>query len=502
MKKTWGMKLGMLIVGCAMVANTTIAMAAPSVSETKDNISITKSAEWTQLDGKPNDASGNPYAKVSFKIDATNAPDQVVNVVSKAGDADIIIVLDNSGSMGAEFQAAKDAAADFAAQMIDTPGFNVRVGLVTMGSTGIRAVDFTSDKNKITTAIRTLQFDPVMWGTNFQEALYEAQLMLGESRVKNKLIVFQSDGVPEQCYKTVNCTTKTGADIALGANDSECAINQTNIIKSKFSDVGIATIGYTHATSNHSVLKEMCTKDTAGNKMFFEATARAQVTATLGNLANAFKSTERTFSQIITGNTLVDKVPDEYEIIESTIKSNDSTVTGKVDSAKNTVTFTWGQKLEKKVYELSFIIKLKKSKVPAEYISAKKEVYTNGTTIDVTKDSSGSAVFNYSISKQIPLKSPTLQLNESLFKVQSGAPIIENPEEGAPTVENPDEETPGAGTPGTDCSTPGAQTGSDLGTDETPKTADAFNMNVLFIMAAMAVVGGVTAVIIRKRRAF
>jgi hypothetical protein len=314
--------------------------------------------------------------------------------------------------------------------------------------------------------------------------------MLEESQVPNKLMVFQSDGVPEQCYKTVNCTNKTGADIALGSNDSQCALNQMNILKRKCPNVGVATIGYTHATSDHTVLKQMCTKDSAGNNMFYESTAQANVTAVLGNLASAFKKTENTFTQIITGNTLVDKVPTEYEIIESSLKSNDSTVKGSVNKCKNTVTFTWGQKLEKKVYELSFIIKLKKEKVPSCYISSKKEVYTNGTTIDISKDSAGSAVLNYGMSNQIALKSPTLPLDESLFKVATGAP----------TVGAPDSETPKAGAPTVDDKD--ANKAGTTASDATPKTADSFNLGMVLMVGAIALAGMVVVVIRRKRMSF
>ena len=479
------MKLGLLCLGAFVFCNSSLALAADTVTETKDNITVTKKAEWTTVDGKKADDSGNPYAKITFKVDATNAADQVVNVVTKAGDADIVIVLDNSGSMGTEFDAAKDAAAEFAEKMISIDNYNVRVGLVTMGSTGIRAVELTSDKNRITSAIRNLEFDPVMWGTNFQEALYETQNMLATSTAPNKLVVFQSDGVPEQCYKTNNCTNKTGTDVALGANDSECAINQTNILKRLYPNVKIATIGYTHATSNHDVLKQMASRDDLGNMMFFEATARAQVTAYLGNLSNAFRCTESTFNNIITGNTLVDKVPAEYSVVASSLKSSDSKVEGKINGENNLVTFTWKEKLEKKTYELSFIIKLKKNKVPAEYISENREVYTNGTTIDVTKDSSNSAIFNYGTSSKIALKSPTLKLDSSLFEVIT-VPEVAVPEADAPTS-NLDGSV-------------GDEKEDKKATDSTPATGDETNLTVLFIILGVAVVSMTAIGIVMKKK--
>jgi hypothetical protein len=488
----------LLVACCIAFFNTSVVYAAPTVTESKDNITVTKQAEWTEVDGKHTDNEGNPYAKISFKVNTTGASDKIVNVTTKAGDADIIIVLDNSGSMGTEFDAAKDAAADFAAKMIDIGTYNVRVGLVTMGSTGIRAVELTSDKNKITSAIKNLQFDPVMWGTNFQEALYETQNMLSTSTAPNKLVVFQSDGVPEQCYKTFNCTNKTGTDIAVGANDSECALNQTAVLKRMYPDVKLATIGYTHATSNHTVLKQMASTDASGNMMFFESTARAEVTAYLGSLADAFKDTGDTFSNIIVGNTLVDEVPSEYEILGSSFKTNDSKVVAKIDSAKNLVTFKWDQKLEKKVYELSFVIKLKKSKVPSNYITEKKEVYTNGKTIDVTKDSSNSAVFTYGSDGKIALKSPTLQLDESRFKVEVSAPSEPQNQDGAPQEDTTVGQQTDEGISQGDAT---VDEGDATTTDETPSTGDSFDMSVLYIMIGSGMILAIAcAVIIRKKR--
>lgn len=471
MGKLLKVKLGLLVASCIVASNVTMALAAESVTETKDNITITKQAQWSSLDGKKTDDKGNPYAQINFRIDTTNASDKVINVVTKAGDADVIIVLDNSGSMGKEFDAAKEAAADFATKMLDIDAYNVKVGLVTMGSTGVRAVEPTADKALITNTIKNLQFDPVMWGTNFQDALYQTQNMLGSSSAPNKLVVFQSDGVPEQCYKTVNCMKITGDNIATGKNDSECAINQTNILKKLYPDVKLATIGYKHGTSNHSVLKEMSSKDENGNMMFFEATARANVTQYLGSLADAFKSTQDTFNNIIAGNTLVDKVPSEYEIVASSIKTNDTKVVGKVDEAKNLVTFTWDQKIEKKVYELSFVIKLNSCKVPANYITEKREIYTNGTTIDVTKDSTNSAVFYYGSDGKIGLKSPTLKLEEDIIKVV-----------------------------GNGLNTADGQQAQVALVDKSPKTGDEFSMAILCAGIAAIVVGAVSYGVIRKRR--
>ena len=217
--------------------------------------------------------------------------------------------------------------------------------------------------------------------------------------------------------------------------------------------------------------------------MFYESTARANVTQYLGSLADAFKSTQSTFNNIVTGNTLVDKVPSEYEIVTTSIKTSDSKVEGKADTTKNLVTFTWKDKLEKKVYEVSFFIKLKKDKVPANYISEKKEVYSNGTTIDITKDSTDSAIFTYGSDGKIGLKSPTLKLSEDLFTVTTTGKDGNNMLDGEKQGEN----------------VVGQQ--ADKGVvDASPKTDDTFNVIILCIVIVAGVICTGSFVAIRKRR--
>ena len=468
MSKNLKIKVSILCTITCCLLNCSMAFAAPTVTETKDNITVTKSAEWTKVNGKEADEAGNPYAKVTFKVDTTKAADNITNIVSKGGDADIVIVLDNSGSMGEAFQTAKKVAAEFATKMIDLNTYNVRVGLVTMGSTGIRAVDYTSDKDKISKAITTLEFDPVMWGTNFQEAIYETQNMLASSNAPNKLVIFQSDGVPEQCYKTVNCTNKTGDNIAKGKDDQECAINQTQIMNRLFPDVKMATIGYKTNSSSEDILYQMASRDASGNKMFYRT--QAQATELVTDLSGAFKQIGETVTKCVYGNSLVDKVPSEYKITDSEIKRSDSIITSKIDNESNTITFNWS-KLEKKTYEVSFVIQLMKDKVPDSYISSESEIYTNGTTIDISKDSSGSAVFNYGVSDKIELKSPTLKIEKELMEGQKE-------EENVTTEENKAENK----------------------LDETPKTGDDTSIWLLvgIMGVSLAIMSG--AIVYKKKR--
>ena len=89
------LKVGVsMALSLAMVlAFSTFAYAGDeTVSMSQDNITVTKSAEWTKVDGKSIDENGNPYAKISFKVDTTKASTTITNTVSKGGRTDVMLV--------------------------------------------------------------------------------------------------------------------------------------------------------------------------------------------------------------------------------------------------------------------------------------------------------------------------------------------------------------------------------------------------------------------------
>ena len=109
----------------------------------------------------------------------------------------------------------------------------------------------------------------------------------------------------------------------------------------------------------------------------------------------------------------------------------------------------------------------------------------------MTKDSSNSAVFTYGSDGKIALKSPTLQLDESRFKVEVSAPSEPQNQDGAPQEDT----TVGQQTD------EGISQGDATTTDETPSTGDSFDMSVLYIMIGSGMMLAIAcAVIIRKKR--
>ena len=91
---------------------STVAFADDSVvTKTQDNVTVTKTASWAQVDGKTTDSKGNPYIKIDFKVDATKIEDNDLPI--GGGDTDIVLVLDNSMSYKDRFPKAKEAVNKF-----------------------------------------------------------------------------------------------------------------------------------------------------------------------------------------------------------------------------------------------------------------------------------------------------------------------------------------------------------------------------------------------------
>ena len=78
------------IIGLSVVVATSALFSFAAyasdnvVTQTKDNVTVTKTAEWTKLDGKETDSSGNPYINVKFKIDTTKMDTSITDKVKTA----------------------------------------------------------------------------------------------------------------------------------------------------------------------------------------------------------------------------------------------------------------------------------------------------------------------------------------------------------------------------------------------------------------------------------
>ena len=168
--------------------------------------------------------------------------------------------------------------------------------------------------------------------------------------------------------------TFSGSDIATtGANDDERAQNQLEITKKLVPGLKVVGIGYDTRDKDEEALAKLTTKDSNGNQLFFKASVGNDKLVT--NIKNVFDKITEVVTRYVIGNSLTDKIPAEFDVVEGTIICNDANVSGSLTDNKKTINWNWGNnKLEKKKYEMSFVMTLDKTKTPEEYFKNKTEI--------------------------------------------------------------------------------------------------------------------------------
>lgn len=434
--------ISMALAAAMVMSLSTVAFAdsESTVSVTQDNITVTKSAEWTTVDGKVQDENGNPYAKINFKVDTTKATTEVTKAEIKGGATDVMLVLDTSGSMDSKskIDPAKTAACAFADEVMSITTNDVNVGLVTFATSSKIVAPLTKDKEAVKNAINGMK---ASGGTDMAGGIENAITAFSASKAPNKIMVVLGDGYPDSSSKT-----------------------KTSATKAKDAGIKVVTIGY---ECNENLLKEIAS-DGASGKMYYKAAATA--TGVVKDLGTTFVNIENQVKVAVNGKALVDQIPTEFDVVEGTLMSNDAKLVASLSDDKKTVTWSWGtNNLEKKVYEMSVVVKLDMSKVPADYISNNSSIFTNGTTIKTDVDSTGSAVLTYGETGVINLKSPKLSLADRTKEAAK--------EDNKLTGEGIKEDK----------------------VDNSPKTGDSFNTVAIVLLAGAAVVLVGSGVALKKR---
>ncbi|MGE0021923.1 MAG: VWA domain-containing protein, partial [Draconibacterium sp.] len=140
--------------------------------------------------------------------------------------SDIVLVIDDSGSMGDDkMEAAKGAAKDFVDELL-TGTTGTRIAVVTINSdagSGQPEIDhsFSDNITSLKDAIDGIYSDG---GTNLQGGFYAARLLIGTSTADKKVIILLSDGAPTYSYDsevatdfTVTCGTINDFNISRDA---------------------------------------------------------------------------------------------------------------------------------------------------------------------------------------------------------------------------------------------------------------------------------------------
>lgn len=170
---------------------------------------------------KTNDGDGDQYT-----LHLTASGDSTSSTVTTATPADIVLVMDKSGSMKGELDSnAKEAANALAKKLLTTENSTlsddqqVRMAVVTFSTNAFLKQTFTTNASEINNAV---EGNPD-GGTNWEAALKRANDLQGRSGVK-KHIIFLSDGNPT--YRTSSydgsCYSRWGRPQPKYTTETDC----------------------------------------------------------------------------------------------------------------------------------------------------------------------------------------------------------------------------------------------------------------------------------------
>ena len=185
----------------------------PPTTLADGQVRLSKTAE-------PVTGEANTY-KVTLEVEGKG-------VTIPSGGADIVLVLDTSGSMENSIGSMKAAAKTFVDTVL-TEGCANRVAIVSFAYTadidrnltGYTAPSWMSWRANDTLK-DTIESLRAGGGTNTQAGIYQAEQILLNSNASNKMIVLLSDGQPTYNYRTNNITIKD----FIWDNDNEATATQ------------------------------------------------------------------------------------------------------------------------------------------------------------------------------------------------------------------------------------------------------------------------------------
>ncbi len=211
-KKLFASALSVLLVLAMVLGNIGTVQAQADVTNTETD-KPTKTAAWVT-----GEEENTAEVTIQYKAKAD------YKTVTSYTEADIVLVIDTSGSMGYDEKGnetniatenqritkAKAAAKNFVESILDSTG-KVRIAVVSYAGTASTKIGLTaySGKADILTAIDSLSADG---GTNIQAGIKTAEDILYPTTTNNhqKYIIVLSDGEPTYSYKaTAFDSTKT-----------------------------------------------------------------------------------------------------------------------------------------------------------------------------------------------------------------------------------------------------------------------------------------------------
>ena len=354
-----------------------------------------------------------------------------------AKNADIVMVIDKSGSMNDKLDKIKEAATNFTNNILsNTQGSDVRIAIVTYdyygkyngynGQGSYLNLGFSSSKDDINKAINAITAGG---GTNTQAGIRRAaETLRGAREDAKKYVLFFTDGLPTQSYydnNTINGNgTRVDSKYMTAAKDEYnkhfTSWNKTssnnNQIDAKFYSVGV----FTNASNNEKkqavnflkTIQNVIDPDKFGEKYYTENLD--VVNSIFTDISNEIAADIN--NTVATNVTINDIVTDYFNIVKDSWKVTD--LKGNVINVQPEVT---GNNITFKIGDIKVNAGESKGGVIVTFNAKLKDAYFGGGNIDtnvsadITYNDGQKQEFNIP-NVNIPSKKGTIKIKKEIVE--------------------------------------------------------------------------------------
>lgn len=332
-------------------------------SDEPGKITISKSATKSYDDASDDNLKKGRNAKVTLTVNGN----PYTTSQTSMSKLDIILVLDNSGSMAygsrgkndnstpSRIASLESTANDFINTMLDKDG-NVQIGLVTFSKDVNTSVSFSnySKKNDLTTAINGMTANG---GTNLQAGIEKAHDLLdGGRNDAKKMVIILTDGIPtyfntnKQVWgRSIKITCGGGADDKASNWDtsgsyscpdktpSAAAEQELDDLKKDYSTADIYTITFGEEEEAASKLEKINPVETTENHTY-----KNEKALDANQLKKLFENISQSLKNVLATNGVVtDTIPSDFSLTDTAKKDLESKEVEVTENEDGTTTLKW-----------------------------------------------------------------------------------------------------------------------------------------------------------------
>ena len=326
-------------------------------SDEPGKITISKSATKIYDDAGDDNLKKGRNAKVTLTVNGN----PYTTSQTSMSKLDIILVLDNSGSMAwgsrgkndtstpSRIASLKSTANDFINTMLDKDG-NVQIGLVTFSKDVNTSVSFSnySKKNDLTTAINGMTANG---GTNLQAGIEKAHDLLkdGGRNDAKKMVIILTDGIPTffnyyydylgYSHTAICGTGNSDNPIPRCSNmrPSDAAKNELDDLKKDYSTADIYTITFGEEEEAASKLEKINPVETTENHTY-----KNEKALDANQLKKLFENISQCLKNVLATNGVVtDTIPSDFSLTDTAKKDLESKGVEVTENEDGTTTLKW-----------------------------------------------------------------------------------------------------------------------------------------------------------------